>query len=44
MSVYINNKRMIPSEFMEFEEVECPDEALGFADSIEGLADSETKD
>ena len=43
MSIYINNKRMIPSEFMEFEEVEYP-EALGFADSIEGLADSETKD
>lgn len=43
MSIYINNKRMIPSEFMEFEGVENP-EAFGFADSIEGLVDSETKD
>ena len=41
MSIYINNKRMIPSEFMEFEE---NDEATEFVDFIEGLADSETKD
>ena len=41
MSIYINDKRMIPSEFMEFEEVEYP-EALGFGDSIEGLAQDET--
>ena len=41
MSIYINNKRMIPSEFMEFEEVECP-EALGFCDSIEELVHDET--
>ena len=41
MSIYINNKRLIPSEFMEFEE---NDEATEFADSIKGLADSETKD
>ena len=41
MSIYINDKRMIPSEFMKFEGVEYP-EALGFADSIEGLAHDET--
>lgn len=41
MSIYINNKRMIPSEFMEFEGVENS-EALGFADSIEGLAQDKT--
>jgi len=41
VSIYINNKRMIPSEFMEFEGVENP-EALGFADSIEGLVQDET--
>ena len=43
MSIYINNKRMIPSEFMEFEGVENP-EATGFVDFIEELADSEIKD
>lgn len=41
MSIYINNKRMIPSEFMEFEE---NDEAIESVDFFEGLADSETKD
>ena len=40
MSIYINNKRMIPSEFMEFEGVENLD--LGLVDSIEGLAQDET--
>ena len=41
MSIYINNKRLIPSEFMEFEE---DDDATGFVDRFEGLADGETKD
>ena len=41
MSIYINDKRMIPSEFMKFEEVEYS-EALGFGDPIEGLAQDET--
>lgn len=40
MSIYINNERMIPSEFMQFEEVQ--DETIGFGDSIERLAQSET--
>ena len=41
MSIYINDKRMIPSEFMKFEGAENP-EALGFDDSIEGLVHDET--
>lgn len=41
MSIYINDKRMIPSEFMEFEE---NDEATEFDDCFEGLANRETKD
>jgi len=41
LSIYINDKRMIPSEFMEFEE---NDEATEFVDYIERLADSETKE
>jgi len=40
MSIYINNEKMIPSEFMKFEEVQ--DETLGFDDSIERLAQGET--
>jgi len=41
MSIYINNERMIPSEFMKFEEVDYP-ETIGFGDSIERLAQGET--
>ena len=41
MSIYINNEKMIPSEFMKFEEVEYP-ETIGFGGSIEGLAQGET--
>jgi len=41
MSIYINDQKMIPSEFMKFEEVEYP-ETIGFGGSIEGLAQSET--
>lgn len=39
--IYINDRRMVPSEFMKFEE---NDEATGFVDYIEGLADRETED
>lgn len=39
--IYINDRRMVPSEFMKFEE---NDEAAGFVDYIEGLADRETED
>jgi len=42
MSIYINNQKLVPSEFMKFE-VEN-DETTGFADYCEGLAESETKD
>ena len=41
MSIYINDQRMIPSEFMQFEEVDLP-ETIGFDDSIERLVQSET--
>jgi len=42
MSIYINNQKLVPSEFMKFE-VEN-DEVTGFVDYCEGLAESETKD
>lgn len=39
--IYINDRRMVPSEFMKFEE---NDEATEFVDFFEELDDSETKD